>query len=348
MEQTFYRIVHLDAGRKAFQVASVKQLLDEMAVCGYQQLQFAFGNDGFRLLLDDMAMDGKDSDTVKEAVRRGNQEYNGDPTCLTQKEMEEILDYAREKKIEVVPMLNMPGHMTAALFINPAYRWSDEGQTSLNSIDVTREEAVAFCLELLKKYAEYFAAKGCRYFQFGADEYGNDIHGVGGLGFARLEQKGDYAYYASFLNRAAKVILEAGMTPRAFNDGFYYHEDVTMELDPRIEVCYWGKGWIGFDCAAVETIAAKGHPMINSHGGWYYVLKHENIVQKPTEHESDGTPDFDSFRAEIFPGDQFYGEPAGAMFCIWCDNSRLLTDQEVVEDAFGEMKAMAEKVMKTV
>ena len=69
-------------------------------------------------------------------------------------------------------------------------------------------------------------------------------------------------------------------------------------------------------------------------------------MQKPTEHESDGQCDFDSFQAELFPGDQYYESPAGAIFCIWCDNSRLLTDQEVIEDAFGELRAMAGKVMK--
>lgn len=335
----FANILHLDAGRMYFNVTSLKNLIDSMAECGYDQLQLAVGNDGLRFLLDDMSMDGKDSDTVKALVKKGNIAYNGDENCLTESEMNEVIAHAQEKGIDIVPMINTPGHMPAALHINPSYRLEEEGKLSENSLDVRREDAVGFGIELIKKYAAYFASKGCRYFNFGADEYGNDVFNLGGLGFSMLEARGEFHYMVSYLNKAAEAVIEAGMIPRAFNDAFYYHEDTSMVLNTAIEVCYWIKGWCGFDCAAVDTIAKKGHPMINCHGAWYYVLLPEGRVQKASEN-----PDFEKFDAKVFPSDQICEDVAGAMICFWCDNSTLRTNEQVAEDAAVEMKLLYEKL----
>ena len=52
----FYRIVHLDNGRKYFSKDWIIALINEMAEAGFNQLQLAFGNDGMRFLLDDMSV----------------------------------------------------------------------------------------------------------------------------------------------------------------------------------------------------------------------------------------------------------------------------------------------------
>lgn len=342
----YFKIVHLDAGRKYFSPKSLKKMIAQAAECGYDQFELAVGNDGLRLLLDDMALDGKDSDTIKALIQEGNKEYNGDPSCLTQSEMDDILAFAKEKGIEIVPMVDMPGHMPVALHIDPTYGWENRGMVSKHSVDIMRERPVAFALEMLEKYVVYFASRGCRYFNYGTDEFGNDIYPRGGLGFCQLEEQGYLDYLVAFLNKAADIVIKAGMIPRAFNDGWYYHDDTTMPLNKSVEICYWGKGWIGFDCAAVSTIASMGNPLINSHGSWYYVLKPEGGIQKPTEHKTNEVADFDSFKVDVFPGNQVHNDLAGAMFCIWCDNSTLLTDEEVADDVADQMKAMIEHVMK--
>lgn len=48
---------------------------------------------------------------------------------------------------------------------------------------MTNSTAVAFTQAFIQKYIDYFAAKGCKYFNFGADEYANDrytsgLHGL--------------------------------------------------------------------------------------------------------------------------------------------------------------------------
>jgi len=334
--------VLLDAGRKYFSPQSIRMLIDVLKENDYNQLQFAFGNDGLRLILDDMAVDGKSSQEVWDAIVQGNREYNGDPSYLTEEEMDGLLAYAAEKGIEVIPLFNMPGHMNTALYIKPSARWHSGGLVSMNSLDVTDEDAVTFGLALLKKYVSYFAAKGCKHFHFGADEYANDIYQKGGLGFSILQQQGDLDKFASCVNRAAEIILGAGMTPMTFNDGIYYGDDTSMYINPAIEVCYWTKGWIGFDCAGTETIERMGNPLINNNGAWYYVLMHEKSVQKPSQHA-----EFANFDIHQFPNGQYCEQPAGATFCIWCDESNLLDGEEAMAEAAGELAAMAKQLRKS-
>ena len=53
----FYKVVHLDAGRKYFSVENIKAIIDTMADAGYNQLElYLSDNQGFRFALDDMTV----------------------------------------------------------------------------------------------------------------------------------------------------------------------------------------------------------------------------------------------------------------------------------------------------
>ena len=100
-DDSFYRIVHLDCGRKYFSKDWIIALLNEMKADGYNQLQLAFGNDGLRFLLDDMSFTANGikylhSDVVSK-VEAGNklQNSSGDASWLTQTEMDEIIATAQ-------------------------------------------------------------------------------------------------------------------------------------------------------------------------------------------------------------------------------------------------------------
>lgn len=88
-----------------------------------------------------------------------------------------------------------------------------------------------------------FAEKGCTHFNLGADEYANDKYTTGAMGFGQLQSRGQYADYIAYVNNAAAIIKEAGMTPMAFNDGIYFN-NVTSSgtFDSDIAVCFWTAG----------------------------------------------------------------------------------------------------------
>lgn len=118
--QEFMRIFHLDCGRKYFTVDQIKQMIDYAAESNYTHVELAFGNDGLRFLLDDMSLTVNgttySSQQVSDAIHAGNEAYhNFDVDELTQSEMQQLIGYAREKKIGIIPMFDAPGHLQAVI-----------------------------------------------------------------------------------------------------------------------------------------------------------------------------------------------------------------------------------------
>lgn len=334
-----YKIVHLDCGRKYFSKDWIIALLYEMQNDGYNQLQLAFGNDGLRFLLNDMSFTANgttyDNDTVVAKVKAGNKTQNnsGDERYLTEAEMDEIIAKANELGIEIVPLLNLPGHANAILDIaGDAYNASGSDNT-LNVAD--SEEARTFGMAIFQKYVDYFASKGCKFFNFGADEYANDASGT--FSFSRLNST-QYQEFVSFINDLAGYVISKNMTPRAFNDGFYYNGqnmDVCGNLN-NTQVCYWSSGWPSYPVASASTISGKCHAMINTNGDFYYVLGKDDKF------------DSDYSFASNFTNSGFMGstisKPVGSMFCIWCDYPNAETETKVAQKTRLVLRAMAQRM----
>lgn len=313
----FYKIVHLDAGRKYFSPDSIKAMIDNAAEAGFNQLElYLSDNQGFRFALEDMTLTTEYgtydlTPALGDGYSDGSKypDYSGD--YLTQDEMTDIIAYAEDAGIEIVPCINVPGHMGAILEEFTSFRYSTTSswstQTSKSSIDLANDEAVAFALALTDKYAEYFASQGCKYYNVGADEYANDLSSMGFEGMGTTL----YTKFVEFLNDAADIVIDYGMTPRAFNDGFYYKDySISVEPNKAYEVCYWSSGWNGYDVASASTIANKGHNMINTHGDYYWVLGNSSWQCSASKASQF---DYEAFQSGTIT------DPAGAMFCIWCD-----------------------------
>lgn len=340
-----YRIVHLDAGRKYFSVDSIKQIIDTMAAAGYNYLELAVGNDGMRFLLDDMALtvgeQTYESDAVKTAIQNGNKAYSDFGTNeLTQSEMDEIIAYAAEKGIGIIPLINTPGHMDAILDAmtelgvqNAAYGtgWNPSGRT----IDVTNEDAKAFTYAFVEKYIQYFAGKGCTVFNMGADEYANDVFTSGGMGFGQLQSQGQYGAFVEYVNGMASQIRNAGMRPMAFNDGIYYNRDTASgTFDSDILIAYWSSGWGGYNVASASFLAGQGFDLVNTNGDYYWIVGKDSCTA-----EKAAGFDINSFMGESSPM-----EAAGAMFCIWCDYPQNMTEQAVVSETADVISAFGKAI----
>lgn len=73
-------VVMLDCGRKYFSVDSIKQIIDNAAAAGFNNVMLAVGNDGMRFLLDDMSLTVNgttySSEEVAAAIKVGNKAYD--------------------------------------------------------------------------------------------------------------------------------------------------------------------------------------------------------------------------------------------------------------------------------
>lgn len=310
----FIRIFHLDCGRKYFSVSEINGIIDQLAENNYTHIQLAFGNDGFRFILNEMSVTvgdiTYDSDTVKNAITNGNSTYsiskNTASTTLSQSDMDEIISHAKSKNIGVIPMLNTPGHMHALV---SAMQTLGIRSTTGSEMDLNSEAEVNFIKALQQKYIAYFAEKGSDHYNFAADEYS----------FSNLSDAG-YTKFAEYVNALANMVKKANMTPMAYNDGIYYSGKTTsVPFDTDIQICYWAQAT---NYASVQKLAAKNFKIINNNDAWYYVLGDylysiwakgqwgyedalKGIGNTPVTQAKNAT------EGEI--------ELAGSVLCCWCD-----------------------------
>lgn len=330
-------IVMLDCGRKYFSVDSIKQIIDNAAAAGFNNVMLAVGNDGMRFLLDDMSLTVNgttySSEEVAAAIHTGNEAYYNFTTDeLTESEMDEIIAYAKTKGLGIIPVINTPGHMDAILDAAEALTgktcsYNGSGRT----IDVTNSTAVAFTQAFVQKYVDYFASKGCQYFNMGADEYANDVFTSGSMGFGNLQSAEKYSYYVTYVNDVAAMIKNAGMTPMAFNDGIYFNNNTSSgTFDTDIVICYWSNGWSGYTPMPASDLASKGFKMVNTNGSYYWVLGKTDAQCSASK-----AKDFD---IKSFPGSTI-NNPSGAMFCIWCDYPGADSDSNVISSTAATIAA---------
>ena len=337
-------IVMLDCGRKYFSVDSIKQIIDNAAAAGFNNVMLAVGNDGMRFLLDDMSLTVNgttySSEEVAATIHTGNEAYYNFTTDeLTESEMDEIIAYAKTKGLGIIPVINTPGHMDAILDAAEALT----GKTcsyngSARTIDVTNSTAVAFTQAFVQKYVDYFASKGCKYFNMGADEYANDMFTGGSMGFGNLQSTGKYSYYVEYVNAVAALIKNAGMTPMAFNDGIYFANNTSSgTFDTDIVICYWSNGWSSYTPMPAETLASMGFKMVNTHGDYYWVLGKSNWQCNAKKASG--------FNYKTFQGGTI-DNPSGAMFCIWADYPGAETEASVISKTADTIAAFGAKLPK--
>lgn len=118
-----YRGAHLDVSRHFFSVEEVKTYIDMMALHNMNRFHWHLTDDqGWRIEIKKYPklteVGSKRSETV---IGRNTGKYDGKPYggFYTQEQAKEIVDYAAARYITVIPEIDLPGHMQAALAAYP-------------------------------------------------------------------------------------------------------------------------------------------------------------------------------------------------------------------------------------
>lgn len=118
-----YRGVHLDCARHFFSVDVIKRYLDLLALHGCNQFHWHLTDDqGWRFevkALPELAPKG--SVRQQTVISRNSGVFDGQPYggYYSQADCREIVRYAAERYINVIPEIDLPGHMQAALHVYP-------------------------------------------------------------------------------------------------------------------------------------------------------------------------------------------------------------------------------------
>ena len=295
----------LDVARKKYSQANLKTIIDTMAENGLNQFIFHFATDrAFRFKLNDMIAvdtDGNEFD-LNPCVSSDASGY------FTESEVDEIIVYARSKGIDVIPSLNMPGHMSMLLQQFPQFKYYSNYYATL---DVNNPNAIKFALAVVYKYAAYFASRGCTRWNIGGDEVGYN----GTIGRWSYLTPADIPKFVAFINQVADFVKGMGFTPMAFNDGVLYGGDYDCLFDKSIEIIDWASATLQSDSGIqnVDILVTNGYKIINANYDWYFIT--------PGSNSQTSNPAVENANIlKVFKNGTTTYDQNGACICVWSDN----------------------------
>lgn len=174
-----YRGMHLDVGRHMFPVEFIKKYLDLLALYKLNTFHWHLTEDqGWRIEIKAYPRLTGVGGYRKETILEKNFDpYVGDGVpyggFYTQEEVREVVAYAAERHITVIPEIEMPGHSLAALAAYPELACTDgpfEVGTRWGVYDdvyCPTEATFAFLEDVLTEVLELFPS---RYIHIGGDE----------------------------------------------------------------------------------------------------------------------------------------------------------------------------------
>ena len=118
-----YRGVSLDVARHFQSVEFVKKYIDLLALHNVNRFHWHLTDDqGWRIEIDSFpGLTEVGSMRDETVIGRNSGEYDGTPHggYYTKDELIEVVEYAKERYITIIPEVDLPGHMLAALAAYP-------------------------------------------------------------------------------------------------------------------------------------------------------------------------------------------------------------------------------------
>lgn len=177
-----YRGMHLDVARHFFSVDEVKRYIDLLAMHKLNVFHWHLTDDqGWRIeikkypKLTEIGSIRKHTMVEKNFDQYDNTPYGG---YYTQDQIRDIVNYAKERFITIIPEVDLPGHMVAALASYPSlgctggpYEVQGVWGVHPDVLCAGKEETYEFVTDVLSEVIELFPS---RYIHIGGDECPKD------------------------------------------------------------------------------------------------------------------------------------------------------------------------------
>lgn len=271
-----YRGLHIDIARHFFPKEEMKKILDLMALHKQNQLHWHLTDDqGWRIeikkypLLTEIG-----SIRNKTMIRKEWENYDTTPYggFYTQEDIKEVVEYANERCINVIPEIDLPGHMMAALAAYPnlgctggPYEVSGQWGVRDDVLCPGKEETFTFIEDVLTEVMELFPSE---YIHIGGDECPKARWEKCPRCQARIKAEGLKANE----KHKAEFFLQSYVTARVekfLNDHgrkiIGWDEILEGELAPNATVM----SWRGMD-GGIEAARLK-HPVIMTPNNYVYL-----------------------------------------------------------------------------
>lgn len=300
-----WRGVSLDVARSFLSIDYLEKHIDRMALFKLNRLHLHLSDDqGWRIEI-------KRYPRLTE-IGGASAVENGRAGYYTQEQLKHLVAYAQARGVTLVPEIDMPGHVQAALAsYNELACKEVENLSPYSGVEVGFS---VFCLEkpevvypfVRNVLEEVLAIFPSAEIHIGGDEIKHPL-------------------YADFIARTAAMVDAMGRTPIVWEEGS------VAEMKPNVLLQLWNDN---YDIAAA---VAKGHPLILSPCSYVYV-DHGNHA---------GQPGADWCRAEGLPLERVYAfDPApfksavGIEAALWTEFVH--TDAAADERLWPRLAAVAE------
>ncbi|GAA3554963.1 beta-N-acetylhexosaminidase [Snuella lapsa] len=291
-----WRAYMLDESRYFHGEAFVKQILDQMALLKMNVFHWHLTDDaGWRIEIKKYPLltkvGGFRTDSEIETWGSGKTSGEAHGGFYTQEQVKDIVAYAAERNITVVPEFEMPGHSSAAI---AAYTWLGTAGVDIDvpvkfgrhydNYDVTKPEVEQFVKDVLKELFELFPSK---VIHIGGDEVGYKVWEESKHVQQYMKDNGINTpadLQIAFTNKISKFIEENGRRMMGWNEimginihkGFEEKKDdkeAETELAKNVVVHFW-KG----NLELATEAAKKGYDIVNSlHSNTYLDYGYKNI-----------------------------------------------------------------------
>lgn len=173
-----YRGMHLDIGRHFFPKEFMKKYIDLLALHNMNTFHWHLTDDqGWRIEIKKYPkLTEIGSQRSRTVIGRNTQEYDNTPYggFFTQEEAKEIVKYAQERYITVIPEVDLPGHMLAALAAYPEmgctggpYEVCPRWGIFEDVLCIGNDQTMQFLEDVMNEIIEIFPSK---YVHIGGDE----------------------------------------------------------------------------------------------------------------------------------------------------------------------------------
>ncbi len=256
-----WRGMHLDVCRHFVPVDNIKKHLDMLAMFKMNKFHWHLTEDqGWRIEIKKYPLL---TEIGSKRMEGEGHEYGG---IYSQEEVKEIVAYAAERMIEVVPEIELPGHALGALTAYPEFSCTG-GPFRVRNIwgvepDVFcagKEETFHFLEDVIDEVVALFPSE---YFHIGGDECPKDRWKVCKLCQKRMKQEGladEHELQSYFVQRIEKVLLAHGKKMIGWD------EILEGGLAQSAAVMSW-RGEAG----GIEA-ANQGHDVVMTPGNWCYL-----------------------------------------------------------------------------
>jgi len=316
-----WRGLLIDEGRHFFGEPTLRKIIDEMAAYKLNVLKLHLTDyEGWRLEIPG----------YPKLTQIGSL-IDGKPQYFTTADMREIVQYAGERHIMVVPEIEMPGHAGAAARSYPEY-FNPEG----SAFNPANPKTYEFIRDILSEVARVFPAP---YIDFAGDEVGDEMwKGMADVDRLKAEQGlGSSQDIQAYFGRKVVGIIESlGRRPMAWD------EQVDAKA-PKVVIIQWWRR----DRPDVLKIAAQaGHDLVISPADELYFDYHQGPGEPgaPWEGNKGGPQSIAKMLAWEPVPDGFTPDESGHVLgieaCVWTEF--IETERYLQFMTFPRMLALAE------